>query len=138
MAESQASKLEIFDVQLPAFKGRVFCCLNVYHFLVALLEFIYCNEVKLNQNLALELLEACDKYSFSELKKVCESFLVLQLSLENYVQLANASEKYGADGLREKVMEFVIKNKGEIQKKEMAGKLSTELLWEIIFKMNNK
>lgn len=100
---------------------------------IALLEFIYCNQVGLDEDLALDLLEVSDKYSFTELSRVCEVFLGQQLNSQNYVKLAHAAEKLQANDLRKSVIAFVIKNRNLIERNGEPGDLPKSLLWEIIF-----
>jgi len=56
--------------------------------LLALIEFIYCNEVTLNEDLAYDLLDLSNKYSFKELRKGCELFLSKRIRQDNYAKLA--------------------------------------------------
>lgn len=45
---------------------------------LAILEYIYCNKVTLNEDLALKVAELSDKYMMAELTKLCDNYLAQQ------------------------------------------------------------
>lgn len=105
---------------------------------LAVIEFAYCNQVELDVNLALDVLKLSHKYKFSSLKQICSEYLSGKLSIENYVDIASASEEYQAPVLEDAVLEFVAKNLKSIEQKREYPNLSKEMFWKIILKLGKK
>jgi hypothetical protein len=120
-------------------------CLNVFfyywylsHFCLALLEFIYTDKINLSEELALDLLELADKYSFEELKVICEKFLSANITTSNLFTLANKAEFFSCQKLKNAVFEFGIKNLDSLQETNELEKFSKPFLLKIISKITNK
>jgi len=123
-AEAHQSKINIQDINAATFK--------------ALIEFIYCDEVKLSEDLALDLLGVSDKYALYDLKHICEEVLAKKISLENFVSRAKISDLFEALILRQAIVEFGIKNMMLLQEKKELNDLPTEFFIEIIMKLQGK
>lgn len=59
-----------------------------------------------------------DKYCVPELKSICEDFLEYNLTLDNFVSIAKAAEKFDAPKLKKTVVEYVIKCRDLIEQKD--------------------
>lgn len=103
-----------------------------------MIEFIYCDEVKLSEELALDLLSLSDKYSLYDLKHICEEVLAKNLSLENFVSRAKVSELFEASFLRQAIVEYGIKYMKDLQERKDLHDLPTEFFIEIIMKLQGK
>ena len=84
--ESQSTKIPIFGVKAFTFKGKALFFLIFYSFL-ALLDYIYCREVILSEDLALNLFELADQWIIPDLRDKCEQFLAHNLTEENHEKL---------------------------------------------------
>ena len=100
--------------------------------MIALLEFIYSNKVELNETLALDLLNAADKYLMKDLKYLCEEFLSQNLSLRNIVNLAQIAEAEDLSMLRKAITKFVPKYLQRILENKHLYKLPDSFYWEIM------
>jgi len=103
MRESQTNIIEVPDVKAETFK--------------ALIEFIYKNEVMLNEDLACDLLLLCDKYSFKELQICCEQFLLQRIRENNCIKFANLAYLLQLDSFEDEVMKFISTRWRTISKK---------------------
>jgi len=124
MAETQASKITITDMKASTFK--------------AFLEYLYSDDVQLNEALALELLQQADKYSVPDLKNSCETYLTGRLSVENYVAISQMAELVEAESLRQAVIAFVAKNIKNLKLRKDFEQLSVNILRESIVKFTVK
>ncbi len=82
------------------------------------MEFIYCSEVELNEDLALEVLELSNKIRVEDLAEGCEEFLAKRITEDNYVKLAIISDLLDLALLRKTTMEFIEKNLYKVTKRE--------------------
>ena len=103
-----------------------------------MLGYLYLNEVELNKGRAEELLEMSDKYLLGELKTLCEQYLSQILSLHNFIELAEVSEKFEATLLQDNVVNYAISHLDQINGNygdQILG-LSKKILWSIALKLN--
>lgn len=77
---------------------------------IALLKFLYCEDVQLNYGLAIELLGLAEKYGVNHLKELCEGFLAETLTKENVSELSNVAECFEANNLKNYILKFNKKN----------------------------
>ncbi len=134
MQESRRDSIELPDIQIPTFKGKFQHLLDTYHF-KAVLEYIYCNEVKLTEKLAIDLLEISNKWLLSELQDQCEVFLGENLTLENFSQIAELAQKFPTMHLMNYVVDFGSQNLERLEEKEDLYKLDQCTLVNFIFKV---
>ena len=99
---------------------------------------MYCNEVELYESLAKDLLEISDKYSLSDLKTICEEYLVPRIKLENFVEMSRAAEMFDAQVLKDAVVEFATKNIKSLEQRGDYNEISKSMLWNIILKFGLK
>jgi len=117
MVESTADVLEIANIKASSLK--------------AMLEYIYCNKIELNEDLALELLEPADRFLLSDLRDGCEKFLVKCLNLENFVKIANMTADFETRYLAEGIFEFISKNSAALKIRNDIRTLSDDILVRI-------
>jgi len=124
MLESNQKEIEIPDCKLDTFK--------------AFLRYLYCSEVELTEELALDLLFLSDKWLCKELETECEDFLINTLMFENIISRAELAEKFGIKRLSDSVVEFIIENKIEMEKSRDLEKIHPSLLVKAIVKLQKE
>ena len=107
-------------------------------FIKELMKFIYCDEVKLEEDNAVELVILADKYFLEDLKLVCEEYLIKTLKMENFAARGKVAEMYEMKLLRKALVDFGVRNMGKIRQNGMLGELSGQLLADIIYKLHDK
>ncbi len=95
------------------------------------MEYIYCDELKLDEDLALELLIVADKYLLGRLKTLCEKYLVHRITVENVIEVINISDLHGAHYLKESALDFMLGNRERIIETQDIAKMSKNLLIEL-------
>jgi len=79
-----------------------------------LLTFIYTDTAPNVDTLALELLEAAEKYNILRLKAVCEAELAKRLDIDNVIDRLIQADMYGASQLREAALQWITKRAPDI------------------------
>jgi len=110
--------IEIHDAQPEAFK--------------AVLEFLYCGEVNLHEELAADLLIVAPKFDLNELATGAEDFLTHIISADNYLRMLETSDRIGSKSLRKKIFSFIIRNMKAISKREDFEELPRPLLMDLL------
>jgi len=118
LSESQSAKISI-----PSVKSNVF---------KAILQYIYCNELKLDEKLALDLVPVIDEYLMKDLKAFCGRYLCKQLRKENAVDLLLIAGTYEIDRLKKACFKFILKNLDNIYENEEMTKVSERLFIELL------
>ena len=67
---------------------------------IGLLEYIYCNKIKLTEETVYEFFEAADKYSLPKLQSACELFIIEHLKVSNAIDTVIFAEKLEALNLK--------------------------------------
>ena len=130
-SQSQASELKPSMVIILSFIQSYIVSLS------AALEYIYCEEVKLNEDLTLELLELSEKFMLAELQIMCEEYLSESLSLDNFIDTAKRINCLDVKYLRVSVSKFIIDNIVEIKEKVDLSQVPKEILVETLYKQHN-
>jgi len=110
--------IEIHDAKPEAFK--------------AILEFLYCSEVNLYEELAADLLVLAPRYDLNDLATGAEDFLNKIISADNYLKMIETSERISSKSLRKKVFTFMVRNMKTISKREDFEELPRPLLMELL------
>lgn len=110
--------IEIHDAKPEAFK--------------AILEFLYCSEVNLYEELAADLLLLAPRYDLNDLATGAEDFLNKIISADNYLKMIETSERISSKSLRKKVFAFMVRNMKIISKREDFEELPRPLLMELL------
>ena len=96
------------------------------------MEYIYCNEISLNESLACELIPQTDEYLLDSLKSLCEDLLSKRVNEENVIKLLILADTYGTDELKNVCFGFIIKNYFQIEENEGLSRLPQRLCLEIL------
>jgi len=99
---------------------------------------LYSDHIELDEDLALDLIQQADKYSVPDLKKLCEQFLPVHLSPDNYVKLANLAELLDATLLREAAVTYIAKNVRELKERQDFQDISDNILRDVILKITGQ
>jgi len=111
------------DIEIPNAQPEAF---------KAILEYLYCDEVNLHEELAAELLILAPEFDLNDLAIGAEDFLTHIISVDNYLRILNTSDRVGSKSLRKQVWTFVIKNMKVISKREDFEELPRHLLMELM------
>jgi hypothetical protein len=101
---------------------------------IALIRFIYCEEINLTEDSALELLQVADKYSLPQLIKLSEDFLINNLKLSNFAKIVEVAEGIDNNRLKEAVLGFMGKNILTVTQREEINDISKTILIELLSK----
>mmetsp|Transcript_22421 Transcript_22421/g.44006 ORF Transcript_22421/g.44006 Transcript_22421/m.44006 type:complete len:716 (+) Transcript_22421:238-2385(+) len=90
-----------------------------YHVILALLEFLYTDEVQaltdgVDLNFALDLLAVADQFLVDRLKSLCEIAIQKSISIENVSMMFKTADQRQALSLRRRCFDFILKNFGEV------------------------
>ena len=103
-----------------------------------MLEFIYVNQVKLNNEVVFELLNLTDQYEITDLKNLCEDFISKNVTITNLSEVAQAAEKFKSTLLKESVLTFITNNVSIIEENRDSLNLPEKYFWDVIFKLGKK
>jgi len=96
MKESHSTKIKVPGVKSDVFK--------------AILQFIYCDEVELDEELALELILVADEYLMKDLTRSCGKYLSGQLRKANVVDTLIIAERHEMDELKNACFAWIIEH----------------------------
>jgi len=117
-SKHESNIIEIHDAKPEAFK--------------AILEFLYCGEVNLYEELAAELLVLAPRFDLNDLATGAEDFLTKVINVDNYLRMLETSDRIGSKSLRKKIFTFIVRNMKAISKREDFEELPRPLLMEIL------
>jgi hypothetical protein len=80
------------------------------HVFEQLLTFIYTANAPKAQSMAHKLIAAAQKYEILDLKDICEDFIFKDLTNENAIQSLLIADKYNANKILNKIIEFIANN----------------------------
>lgn len=100
--------------------------------ILAFLEYIYRKEVNLTEELAFELLQVSSEYSLPELNKISGEYLINRLTIENFVRIAQAVDKFGIIDLRPHILKFMSRNLVPLREREDLSCLPVSILIEVL------
>jgi len=133
--ELMKDEISVPDISLKNFKGKISLSSSQSQLLLAILEFIYCDTVNLDEELAMELVGLADTFLLPKLKEACESYLSLNLRAENVLKISKRAEAVSAKKLEENVIAFLIKDFEKLSKTIELKSLSPELFVKLIMKL---
>ena len=96
------------------------------------MQYIYCNEVELDEQLALDLIPTVDEYVMKGLKGLCEKYLCKQLRKDNVIDILIVADRHEIDELKKACFKLILKNLGNIDDHEETMKLSKSLFFELL------
>ena len=103
-----------------------------------MLEYLYCNSVEVDEELAKDLLILAKNYSILGLRSLCEDYLCGCLTPENLVTVANLAEQIESDILREAAVRVIKRNSEELNQREDVLDLPKSILIYCLFKSGHK
>lgn len=121
MKESQQKNITINNVSYPVF--------------VALLEYLYTDDIEINLDMAMDLFVAADQFGVERLKKLCEKKILVSINIENASTILQAANLHHATGLRQSCFDFILRNFDVVSKTaafEEMGRSTMELVFEIL------
>lgn len=80
----------------------------------AMLSFLYTNQVKNLDDVALKLLEAAERYDITQLKIVCQNALYKTLTVDNAVEILIYADRQKSQTLKQHVMNFICDHMGNV------------------------
>ena len=118
MRESTATEIEIPNITHTAF--------------IALMQYLYSDAVTTNPDVAIELYTAADMYNLERLKRSCEIMVQKQIDTESASRLLQIADAIHAIPIRNVILTFIVRNFDDVSKTKAFGKLSRELIIEIL------
>ena len=98
------------------------------------MEYIYCDEVHLTAEVAVELVQIADKYRIPVLKTACEKFLKDCFTAENAIDIAIMANKIEAKELEENAVKYIALNLKMIFEKSDPTRLPKSVLYQVFMK----
>ena len=135
--EANQKEIEITDCKAASFKG-IFTRENSFDKDLALLKYIYCDEVDFTEGLALDLFVLCNKWLFKELEEECEDYLAESLTVGNVLERAQLANKLEAVKLMGSVIQFIIEKMPELEKRGDLYKMPSVINVKVMFELKNR
>jgi len=95
------------------------------------LEFLYCDEVSLTEEVAVALLQIADKYSVPQLKSICSTFLITCLTVKNVVDISVLASTTESIDLEKATVKFIKQNLKEVFEHNDIKKLPHSTLFDL-------
>lgn len=118
MRESHEKDILLEHIRIPVF--------------LALLEYIYIDNIRVSPEIAIELYAAADLYTLNRLKGLCEIIVQKSIVVENAANLLQAADELGCDRLRQICLSFIVRHFDTVTKTEGFTNLSRDLILEIL------
>lgn len=118
MRESREETIHLQQLRLPVF--------------LALLEFMYADNVTGNPHIAIELYAAADLYTLDRLKKICEALVHRAINVDNAATFLQAADELNCDRLRHICVSFIVRHFDTVTKTQGFANLSRDLILEIL------
>jgi len=115
-----------------------------YHLVLALLEFLYTDEVQslssnsFDLNFALDLLAVADQFLVEGLKRQCEIAIQKSMSVENVAFMFKNADQRQASSLRKRCFDYIIRYFGKVIGTDGFIGLPSHLLKEVLFAAHEK
>lgn len=87
-----------------------------YNVFLALIGYLYNDEVNVSSDVAFPLLMLADSYLLERLKTKCEYILCDSATVENVCSLLVTAKQYGAEQLRKHCLKYIRRHKDQIKK----------------------
>lgn len=126
----------MFDGQMREAQEKRITINSVSHkVFLALLEYLYTDEVEISLDIAMDLFVAADQFGVERLKRLCEKKILLSINIDSAATILQAANMHIAHGLRQSCMDFVLRNFDAVSKTaafEEMGRSNVELVFEIL------
>jgi len=126
----------MFEGQMREAQQKTVTINNVSHrVFLALLEYLYTDEIEISLDIAMDLFVAADQFGVERLKRLCEKKILVSINIESVATILQAANVHVADGLRQSCMDFILRNFDAVSKTpafEEMGRCNVELIFEIL------
>merc|ERR1719506_1972107 len=102
---------------------------------LAVLEFLYTDEMEIKLDMAMDLFVAADQFGVERLKKMCEKAILQSITVESAASILQAADMHSARSLRQRCLDFILRHFDSVSKTsafEEMGRRNVELLFEIL------
>ena len=107
------AKIEIPNISRPVFEAMMRC--------------IYTGTVDVTQDIAFDMLRACDQYLLPGPKRLCEAVISESITVLNLTEIFELAEMYHAQGLGHACVLFAVRNFAEFKEVHGAGSFTTAI-----------
>jgi len=121
MKESRLSTVKIEQVRHSIF--------------LAVLEYLYTDQVRIPLDSAMDLFEAADLFCIPRLMTMCEKRMLQSITVENAATIFHAADMHTATSLRRKALKYILAHFEEVSKTksfEEMGRSNMELVFEVL------
>jgi len=126
----------MFEGQMREAQQKTITINNVSHrVFLALLEYLYTDEVEISLDIAMDLFVAADQFGVERLKRLCEKKILISINIDSAATILQAANMHIAHGLRQSCMDFILRNFDAVSKTaafEEMGRSNVELVFEIL------
>jgi hypothetical protein len=101
---------------------------------LALLEYLYTDDVDITLDIAMDLFVAADHFGVERLKRLCEKKILVSINIDSAATILQAANLHIAHSLRQSCMDFILRNFDAVSKTpefEEMGRSNVELVFEI-------
>ncbi|GFO47950.1 BTB/POZ domain-containing protein 19-like [Plakobranchus ocellatus] len=99
---------------------------------LAMLEYIYTNQIRLNSDIAVDVLATALEYGLDDLRDLCVEFLIKNLTVSNACDVMQTAVTYNQNDLKEMAIVFIENNTQEVLLSEIFKDISEDALVTII------
>ena len=99
---------------------------------------MYCDRVRLTQELGVNLLRLANQWGYKDLEGYCEEFIGANLGLENVLEIAGLAGELKVERLRDYIVEFVIRNMEKLKKSGDLYKFEQAVIIDAIFRLKER
>ena len=106
-----------------------------YHIFLAVLEYLYTDELDISFEIAVELFVAADLFGIPRLQALCEKVIIQSIHIENAAMIFQAADMVNAPTLRSKALKYIIKHFDAVSKSvafEDMARSNVDLILEIL------
>lgn len=121
MRESSLDTIRLEQVRYPVF--------------LAILEYLYTDQLIVSLGDAMELFEAADLFCIPRLKTMCEKRILQSITVSNAAAVFHAADVHSAAALRQKSKKYILAHFEEVSKSasfEVMGRKNVDLIFELL------
>lgn len=126
----------MFDSQMREAQQKTITINSVsYKVFIALLEYLYTDEIEITLDIAMDLFVAADQFGVERLKRLCENKMLVSINIDSAATILQAANIHIAHGLRQNCMDFILRHFDAVSKTaafEEMGRSNMELVFEIL------
>merc|ERR1711959_531459 len=124
----------MFEGQMKESQQKTVTINNIGHnVFLALMEYLYTDEIEISLDLAMDLFVAADQFGVERLKRLCEKKILVSINIDSAARILQAAYKHHAAGLRQSCFDFILRNFDAVSKTsafEEMGRTNVELVFE--------